>query len=380
LHWGYIFWAVVLCLSIGSLLVRPFLNRFASSMRRSEEALQDALKDARTAIRRDDWQAAVSACDRAGSMLSHSDIVLWLERLVRGSRGLERIKAEVATARSDMYFFRAFALENLGRLDQAAAEYDRCLEFIDRGARPLRIPQVYLRQGLVLARLGRWAESEKKLQWCAANIEDPSLHRLRLDALRTLAALCWTTRRSEEALNYTREALRFARTMVEEFAEGQLLDALGDMHTALNQYDEGLRNYELSLDVFRRLGHGGALMMLQRDIAHLFQRQGDWPKALAWLQVCLREAESNEDLATQAATAYELGCLHIIRGDLGDAIGLLMRSMGLFRRVQDKEGVSRVGSTLMGLGITMQRQASADRMTYGDIVRGSVKKPDEGKS
>ena len=380
MYWEYAFWAVILWLFVWRPVVVRYVGRSKLSVKRRQEALQDALQDTRAAVRRNDWQATLTACDRAQVLLLRSDVVVWLEHWVTGPRSLRQIKADAAAARSEMHFDRALALENLGRLDQAVAEYDRCMDAADRNARPRHAPLVSLRQGSSLARLGRWSESEDKLKWCLAKMEETPSPQLRLEALRTLAVLCWATRRPEEALHHTREALGMVRNMGDEFAEGQLLDALGDMTTTLNRSDEALRDYELSLDMFRRLGHRGAVTMLQRDIAHLYQMQGDWAKAMAWLRVCLREAESSEDLANQAVTAYEMGCLHIINGELGEAIGILTRSMGLFRRVQDKEGVSRVGSTLMGLGITMHRQATADRMTFGDIVRGSAKKNGEGES
>lgn len=380
MHWEYAFWALMLWLFAWQPLVLRHLSRLRLSMQQRRETLQNALQDTRQAVRRSSWQAALAASDGALSLLSRCDIVVWLEQCMTGGGSLRQLKMDGAAARAEMHLDKALALENLGRLDQAVVEYDRCLAAADRTAKSRYVLVATLRQGSSLARLGRWNESEEKLKWCLTKSEERLSPELRLDALRNLAMVCWATGRPEEALRHTREALGMVRDMGDEFAEGQLLDALGDMALTLNRPDEALRNYELSLDVFRKLGHRGALTTLQRDIAHLYQMQGDWTKSMAWLRVCLREAELGEDLANQAMTTYEIGCLHMIHGDFGEAFDLLTRSMGLFRRGQDKNGVSRVGSTLMGLGITMHRQATADRMTFGEIVRGSAKKMEEGES
>jgi tetratricopeptide (TPR) repeat protein len=379
LRWEYAFWALILWLFVWQPFVARSVGRIRSSTKHRQERLHSALQAARAAMRRDDWQATLTECDHAQALLSRPDIVLWLEYLVHGYSSLRQVKMNATDARGDVHFFRAVALENLGRLDQAVTEYDRCMA-ANRSGKPSQAPLVYFGQGSSLARLGRWTESEEKLRLCLAKIDESPSPQLSVRALRTLALVCWNTRRPEEALRHTQEALDVARSLGDEFVVGQFLDALGDMALTLNRPEEALRNYESSLDVFRMLDHRGALTTVQRDIAHLYQVQGDWTKSMAWLRVCLREAELGEDLANQAMATYEMGCLHMIHGELSEAFSLLTRSMGLFRRGQDKNGVSRVGSTLMGLGITMHRQATADRMTFGDIVRGSAKKMGEGES
>jgi tetratricopeptide (TPR) repeat protein len=199
--------------------------------------------------------------------------------------------------------------------------------------------------------------------------------KLRLSALRVLLGLYQTTQRYAQAAQSVQEALQVARGLGDRMAEASLLDTAGDVAAAQNRPEDALCSYELSLDLFRRLQHGRAVVVVQEDIAKLYASRGQWDKALAWLQVCLQEKERAQDLLSQAQINYELACLMINNDELDEAASLLLRSLGLFRRAPggDKANIDQVGRTLMGLGVVIHRQATADQMTYRDIERGSIK-------
>jgi tetratricopeptide (TPR) repeat protein len=227
----------------------------------------------------------------------------------------------------------------------------------------------------VLTQLGRWQQAEEKLRQCIQETQRVPVPKLRLSALRVLLGLYRATRRHAQAAQCVQEALQVARSLGDRPTEASLLDTAGDVAAAQNRAEDALCNYELSLDLFRRLQHGRAVVVVQEDIARLYVTRGQWDTALAWLQVCLDEKERTQDLLGQAQINYEIACLMINNGELDEAANLLLRSVGLFRRAPggDKTNIDQVGRTLMGLGVLIQRQATADQMTYRDIERGSIK-------
>lgn len=303
----------------------------------------------------------------------------WPQSVNELDKALALVPRDRLDLQAELHFQKAYALEQMRQLQRAHAEYQAC-RAAEEGHRQLRYaPLAAYRQAQVLIQLGHWKEAEETLECCitqAQRIASPKLH---LNALRMLLGLYQAMRRYPEAAQSVQEALRVARKQRDENAEAFLLDSAGDIALALGRAEDALHNYELSLDVFRRLGHARAELVVQQDIAKLYLARGEWDKASAWLRVCLEEEVRSEDLASQAQISYEMACLLISNDRLEEATDLLLRSLGLFRRVQDKISVDQVGRTLMGLGISIQRRATAGRLTFRDIERGSkLKKEGEG--
>ena len=344
------------------------LRKLSSDARAAE--LRPVLEEAHTAMQSGQWEQAVQAVDRALGLMGQARPASRLESWADRRMGLRPADPAVET---QLRLDKASALESLRRPQQALAEYEACWAAVDLRARHAHGPQLALRHGVLLIALNRVQDAERLLRQCLALTERGEAPQLRLNALRALAGVLQSTRRSDEAIDSAQSGLGLARTLGDEFAVVVFLDVLGDLNLAAGRRQDALRCYELSLDGFRAQGYRRAQVIAQRDIALLHQAGGDWAKALAWLQVCLEEHERADDLAGQAVISYELACLLINSGRLPDAAGLLVQSMGLFRRAQDRAGIDRVGRTLMGLGITLQRHAAAGRMTFRDIERGSVK-------
>lgn len=316
----------------------------------------------------------------------------WTEALAALDKALSVMPRNRPDLKANLHFRKGYALEQMRRVDQALAEYAACRASAEGRSAPSAGPNgggrsergsalsettclALFRQGYVLTRLGRWQRAEEKLRQCIQETQRVSVPKLRLSALRVLLGLYQTTQRYAQAAQSVQEALQVARGLGDRMAEASLLDTAGDVAAAQNRPEDALCSYELSLDLFRRLQHGRAVVVVQEDIAKLYASRGQWDKALAWLQVCLQEKERAQDLLSQAQINYELACLMINNDELDEAASLLLRSLGLFRRAPggDKANIDQVGRTLMGLGVVIHRQATADQMTYRDIERGSIK-------
>jgi len=178
--------------------------------------------------------------------------------------------------------------------------------------------------------------------------------------------------RHDQFLRCAEEARALALVTGDELAEALFLDMIGDAHLALGKPAEALSNYEQSLELFRRVGHVEAELMVKRDIGQLYQQCGDWDKALRWMETCLREEERAQNWIAEGRICYDIACLQVHRGELDMAVDYLQRSAGLFRRGEDRVAVDHVGRTLIGLSVLRYRQAMADRLTFGEIERGSA--------
>lgn len=296
----------------------------------------------------------------------------WPEAVAALDRALALVQHEPGLA-AELHFHKGYALEQTQQLEQAVCEYAACRA--SEAGRLLRkySPVAAFRHGHVLTQLERWEEAEKQLQQTVEEATRIPLPELALNALRILLEVYQAARRYAEAADCAREALRLARSLGDESSQAFIFDTAGDICVALGQPEDALHYYEQSLDLFRKLGRARAELVVKQDIGKLYQGRGEWDKAFTWLHACLREGEYTQDLNSQAQICYEIACLHISNGGLGEAASFLERSLALFRQVQDKASAEKVGRTMMGLGLMLHRQATADQMTFRDIERGSAK-------
>jgi len=337
--------------------------------RRAQAAARQALarQHANTGMRlmqEKNWPEAIDAFDRALDLLETD----------QGEAGYEsepRLEAS-------LLFYRGFALEQTGQLEEAVADYEDCQAIYGRlHEEPQYVAAV--RQGFLLTRLGRGQEAEQHLRQTLSALQraPPSLSWLQAETFSILAAYLLHERQPARALEYAEEGLRTAHHLRDAAMQASFLHATGEALRALGRPEDALHGYEQSLDLYRRMGETGKQASVRRDMMSLYQLGGQWDKALAWLQACLVDEEREQNKQAQAQICYDMACIHIDLGNLQDAGKLLQHSISLFRQAEDHEGIDRVGRTMMGFSILVHRHITADQMTFRDVERGSKSNKDE---
>jgi len=301
----------------------------------------------------------------------------WPEAIDVFDRALDALQ-DAPSQEAAMLFYRGFAREQTGELEEAIADYADCEAVYGS---PQEDPQYLaaVRRGIVLARLERKQEAEQHLRETLKALQrgPNSLSWLQVEAFRILVALLHRARDPAPALESAQEGTRVAQRLRDAAAQAGFLRAAGDSLQALDRREEALHQYEQSLDLYRRIGGTSGGAMVKTDIARLYQLGGQWDEALDWLQTCLADEERDQNKQRQAELCYDIACVHIDQGNLQDAGRLLQRSMSLFRQTEDHGGMDRVGRTLMGLSILVHRRITAHQMTFRDVERGSKPKKEE---
>lgn len=323
---------------------------------REERALLANWQAGRALIKQKKWREAGTVLDEALMLVRH------------------RPEME-----AQLRFYKGYALEGQGQLDDAISEYAACQ--VARATQPRSREDLVasFRHGHVLSRLERWDKAVEQLQQTVEGATRGKVPELRLNALRILLAAYQATHRHEEAIQCGREALSVARDLGDEATAALVLDMTGDVCLAMGRTDEALRSYEQSLDLLRKLDQRQAALVVKQDIGKLYQASAEWDKAHTWLRACLLEEERTGNVVHQARLCYDLGCLHIANGEHEEAASWLHESMVLFRIARDRASAERVGRTLMGLGVLVYRDAAADQMTFHDIERGLAELQKEEK-
>jgi tetratricopeptide (TPR) repeat protein len=341
-----VFWA--LCLGLLWVLgVRDWWHQ--RTFRRKAELFAQSWGTGQALLREKKWAEAAAA----------------LEKALACAESQPDLQAEVR-------FHLGYALEHVQQPEQAISAY-RASWLAESAQQPPKYRHLAaFRQGCLLTELQRWEEAELALRTSIREADRVPLPGLRLNALRVLLRVYRGMSRHDRFLECAEEAERLAHVTGDEPAEALFLDMIGDVHLALGKPAEALCDYEQSLDLFRRVGNAEAELMVKRDIGQLYQQSGDWDKAFRWLDACLREEERAQNWIAQGRICYDIACLHIHSGELERAADYLQRSVGFFRQGEDRAGVDHVGRTLVGLGILRYRKAMANRLTFGEIERGSA--------
>lgn len=301
----------------------------------------------------------------------------WPEAIDAFDRALDALQ-DAPSQEVLIRFYRGFALEQTGELEEAIADYEDCEAVYEHLHQdPQYVAAV--RKGLLLARLGRNQEAEQHLRRTIAALQrgPQSLSWLQIEAFQVLVGLSHHARDHVLAIESAKEGARAAHRLHNAAAQAGFLRAAGGELQALDRPEEALHSYEQSLDLYRRIGGTGGGAMVKHDIARLYQLDGRWDRALDWLQACLADEERDQNKRRQAQLCYDIACLHIDQGNLQDAGRLLQRSMSLFRQTEDHDGIDQVGRTMMGLSILVHRRITAHQMTFRDVERG-VKSKKEG--
>jgi len=297
--------------------------------------------------------------------------------LTQLARSLAREDGADVGSPAALRFYKAYALESMGRVQEALVAYDQCQREPTDATVARYSALAGFRQGLLFSRQLRWGQAERCLKHCIRLAQAVPLPSLELSATSMLVRICRTMGRHAEALGRLERALAIARLLGDEAAQAQAYDVAGDLYRAAANYHRALQSYEQSLDLFRKLGNAEGALVTQLDIGALYQASGSWEKAGAWYRACLREAEESGRTVDQAAVLYELACLHIHKGEARKAAQMLLRDMSLYRQIRDARGADRAGRMLLGLGVWMQRRLTENQLTFRDIERGSAQEDDQ---
>jgi len=303
----------------------------------------------------------------------------WAEAIDAFDRALDALqddpRQEVA-----LLFYRGFSLEQMGELEEAIGDYEDCQAIYGRLHQDLQYAAA-VRQGVLLAKLKRNEEAEKHLRRTIVALQraPESISWLQVEALEVLGGLYYRVPDPARMVECAQQGARAAHGLRNAVAEAGFWQRAGDGLRSLGRVDEALHSYEQSLDLYRRIGEGRQEAIVKHSIGSIYQSAGNWDKSLVWLQACLLDEEREENKGAQALLCYDIGCMHIDQGNLGDAGSLLQRSMSLFRQIEDHRGMDEVGRTLMGLSILVHRRITASQPTFRDIERGSARSKKEEK-
>jgi len=221
------------------------------------------------------------------------------------------------------------------RWDKALTLLDRAIELAARNGAPPLLSWFHLNRGIILTKIGRFAEAQLALDKClrlCQSLGDRVREPKTLLALSRLEMLTGRLARAEENV-LAAEALASRERLQREVIIAD--EYLGDIMLARGDGERALFNYELGLTKVRALGQA-------RDLeGELLRRRAEARRLTGDLALAVADAHAAVAVCEQCGELYELGFSHLTLGnayavaaDWAQADAHFQRAVDLFRSQQ----------------------------------------------
>jgi putative nucleotidyltransferase with HDIG domain len=184
-------------------------------------------------------------------------------------------------------------------------------------------------------------------------------------------------RQFDAAERYFRHSLRIAAHTADPYLEGLCLVNHAKVHVARQRYEDARRNAETALDIFDRIGVGGAKADAYRVLGMVYRETGRPALAESRLRAAIELAASAGSVLNEAEASRELALLYQTMGRNQEALKLLNAAHRLFGRLDARVELVNVRGKVVELEATYlavvrewgQSIESSDIYTFGHCER-----------
>lgn len=150
----------------------------------------------------------------------------------------------------------------------------------------------------------------------------------------------------DEALRIRREEqLPVYERLRDERALAITIGKIADIHVSRGEFDEALRIYrDEALPIFERTGEVRSRVVVMSRVGHILADKGDIEAAINMLEECLVISRDQKDLDGVASSLWELACIELSQGNMGDAVPRVLEAYALVERMGRAEGIAAIGS------------------------------------
>lgn len=190
------------------------------------------------------------------------------------------------------------------------------------------------------------------------------------EALAGIGDLQRKQKACKAALDWYGKALGLARESGWKGGEATILSNQGLCNIQLGRYDEAVRCYKGSLDLWER--HGGPYEKAGAlgDLGFGYLNQGDPQAALAVLQRALPLAETAEDLERQVHVVTDIGSAQLVGGHPSEALETYQKALALSRTLGSQSLTREIEGNLATL-YTNEGQLQKAVDTYTRLIADS---------
>ena len=150
----------------------------------------------------------------------------------------------------------------------------------------------------------------------------------------------------EIAYDCAAQSFELAKKINDEEGKADALNNIGHVFRKTYDYDQALENYQLALDIFRRLKSDRDIANVYDNIGHIYWYTGDFSNALDYYTRSLGIFIALEDQKRQSLSYNNLGSVYFRLGLYDESMKNFLNSLNIREKTDDP----KIQSTLNNLG------------------------------
>lgn len=171
----------------------------------------------------------------------------------------------------------------------------------------------------------------------------------RLKILRKIVEECFNLGKQDDAMIYAKEIKKLSQKLRDDEALADALRNMGLIHHRKQEFRAAMRCFQRSVKLAYELKDYGGLVTDNYNIGWIFERRGNYAKALVLYKKCEKYAEIG-DYEIEKGRAYQgIGRILAQKGQYEDAIEILRKAVGIFERLESTQDLPKayinLGST-----------------------------------
>jgi predicted ATPase/class 3 adenylate cyclase len=244
---------------------------------------------------------------------------------------------------------RADLCRKTGKVYEFRGEYERALDWIDRGLALQGTTHNIETASLYLLRAGlyhRQGKNQQAIQWCQSAIEITEMGASAACAQETAHAaflMGEIYRRLgdyDQAIESARRSLRLYEELENIVGQGQAHNALGNAYGAKYDWAASTDHFFKSLAIKERIGDAYYQGALEINIGENYRIMGQLEQAISYFERSLQVWEELGATYPKGLTYNNLGAVYLRMGDLERATDHLEQSEALFAQIPSEDFVA----------------------------------------
>jgi class 3 adenylate cyclase/Tfp pilus assembly protein PilF len=165
-------------------------------------------------------------------------------------------------------------------------------------------------------------------------------------------------REPEKSFRYAEEAVRLAEEI--DYKEGLAYGYMniGNYYTEQGAYDNAIKYFEYSLDIYKKLGDVTGEKDILNNIGNVHRYLGNYDKALEYFFISLTMSENTDDKKGIAYALNNIGIVYAIQGNYDKVLEYFNRTLEISEEIGDKQGAA---SSLNNIGLVYEELGDYDR-------------------
>ena len=171
-----------------------------------------------------------------------------------------------------------------------------------------------------------------------------------------------TPNNPQEALNYLEKSLQIARRINYPAGAAKCYIAIGFAYRSMSQYDSARKNYQVSIDMFKKLGRAKDLVTAYNNLGVIEKETGNFPAAINYYIESLNMAAASKDNRGTGRAYSNIGIVYRNMKNYEKALEYQFKALHFDSLSKDKNSM---GKSLANIGNVYLDQAdNATAVSY----------------